>query len=97
MFVTVIFHNRKFLSWYNFPHTEGKTKAKAQPNKHKIKLLLKIKASRTVTVVFNPQPASNRFFPFSPSFIRVIPFSCQTGYPLLKKQAVFALGSMQGE
>lgn len=62
-----------------------------KPTQNPIRLPVKIKAARTVTVVFNPQPASNRFSPSLLDLLDLIPFSCQNGYPLLKKQALFAV------
>lgn len=92
--------NRKFQVGIFFSTLRGKTKIKittTKPTQNPFRLPVKIKAARTATVVFNPQPASNRFSPPLLVLLELIPFSCQSGYPLLKKQALFALGSVQGK
>lgn len=62
-----------------------KITATTKPTQNPIRLPLEIKAARTVTAVFNPQPASNRFSPSLLVLLELIPFSWQNGYPLLKK------------
>lgn len=73
-----------------------KNKTKTNQTK-KIKLPLRIKAARTVTVVFNPHPASNRFSPSLLVLLEQFHFLVKLDTHFWKKQAVFALGSIQGE